>query len=316
MRMSKASAVIAVLFFSVYILRGQHTPLNPFSIKVFTPFIINPAVAGSKDFMSVDFSAVIQGNDLSQLLSTNTRIAKKGPRYFGAPVAKSFTNLGFGAALFNDRNGSSRNLGGSVSLAYHFPLNEKKMSFLAGGITAKGIYNIMDSIPESGAPIRRSLIPNIDAGIYFYDQKFYGGISATNLLGNLADSTEMAIYSIPVSRQYFFHVGYKFVLSRQLNIVFEPSIIVNLDDSLLFGKKESYNPMLKMYMEAFCLGAIMHNYDNLTFFFQYRFPKFYIGTLVNFPRDVPFYKKDLSVEIAAGMNLGFMKDTSPGRYQW
>ena len=295
---------------------AQHTPLNPISSRVFTPFVINPGIAGSKDFMALDLSATIQGNDMSQLLSGNSRIAKKGPRYFGAPVAKSFTQVGLGASLFNDVSGPSRNLGIGIAASYHLPLNNKNLSFLSGGIAVKGIYNMMDSIPDIGAPKKNSFIPNVDAGVYFYGQKFYTGISATNILGSMTDSTDMAIYAIPVSRQYFFLAGYKFVLSRSLNIVLEPSLIVNLNDSLDFDKKESYNPMLKLYMDAFCLGAYLHNYDNLTFFFQYKFPKLYIGTLVDFPMNVPFYKQDLTVEIVAGVNFGGPAHTSGNRYQW
>ena len=126
----------------------------------------------------------------------------------------------------------------------------------------------------------------------------------------------MAIYNIPVSRQYFFLAGYKFLLSKSLNIVLEPSLIINLNDSLDFDKKETYNPMLKLYMDAFCIGAYLHNYDNLTFFFQYKFPRLYIGTLVDFPRDVPFYKTDLTIEIAAGLNFGGVTSSSRNRYQW
>lgn len=295
---------------------AQQTPSNPISNLVFTPFIINPAITGSKDFMAIDFSASLQGEDYSQLLGGNTRIAKKGPRYFGAPVAKSFTNIGAGGALFNDQLGPSRNIGVSAASSYHIPLNDKKMSFISGGIAFKGIYNITDSIADAGVPRRESFIPNGDAGVYFYSQNLYAGISATNLLGNMTDSLNMAIYNIPISRQYFLMAGYKIVLSRTLNIVIEPSLIINLDDSLNFDRKETYNPMLKLYMDAFCIGTYLHDYNNLTFFFQYKFPKLYIGTLVDFPRDVPFYKRDLTVEIAAGINFGGVTGTSGSRYQW
>ncbi|MBE0674415.1 MAG: type IX secretion system membrane protein PorP/SprF, partial [Bacteroidales bacterium] len=215
-------------------LSGQHTPLNPISNRVFTPFVINPAIAGSKDFMALDLSATMQGNDFSQLLSGNTRIAKKGPRYFGAPVSKSFTRFGAGASLFNDVSGPSRNLGFSAAASYHIPLDNKNLTFLSAGVALKGIYNMMDSIADLGAPERNDFIPNIDAGVYFYGQSFYAGLSATNILGNMTDSADMTIYNIPVSRQYFFIAGYKLLLSRSLNIVLEPSLIVNLDDSLHF----------------------------------------------------------------------------------
>ena len=298
-----------------YVATAQQTPLTPISNRVFTPFIINPAVAGSKDFMALDFAAVIQGSDMAQLLSGNTRIAKKGPRYFGAPVSKSFTPFGIGIALFNDVNGPSRNIGISAAASYHMPLDDKNLSFLAGGIALKGIYNMMDSIPEV-APSKNSFIPNIDAGIYYYGQNLFAGISAGNLLGNMLDSADNAIYNVPISRQYFFITGYKFVVSRSLNIVLEPSLIINLDDSLNFDKKETYNPMLKLYMEDFCIGAYLHDYNNLTFFFQYRFPKLYLGTLVDFPRDVPFYKKDLVIEVALGLNFGKTRSLSPVNRHW
>lgn len=297
-------------------LLGQHLPFRPISTRVFTPFMINPAIAGSKDFMAIDLATTIQGDDFSQLLSSNSRIAKRGPRYFGAPVGKSFTSIGVGGALFNDHSGPSRNIGVSAAASYHIPLNDKNISFVSAGLAVKGIYNIIDSIPDLGVPGKESIIPNLDAGIYLYSQNLYAGVSVTNLLGSLIDSADMALYNIPVSRQYFFLAGYKLVLSRSLNIVLEPSLIINLDDSLKFGSKESYNPMLKLYMDAFCLGAYLHDYNNLTFFFQYKFPKLYIGTLIDFPRDVPFYKRDLTVEIAAGINFGGVTKTSGSRYHW
>jgi len=316
MTTSNISTLIAFLMLFGFKASAQHTPFTPISNRVFTPFIINPAIAGSKDFMAIDFAATIQGEDYSQLLSSNSRIAKKGPRYFGAPVGKSFTSIGVGGTLFNDQFGPSRNIGASAAAAYHIPLNEKNLSFISAGLAVKGIYNIMDSIADASAPRKESIIPNVDAGIYLYNQNLYAGVSATNLLGSMIDSAEMALYNVPVSRQYFFLAGYKIVLSRSLNIILEPSLIINLDDSLKFDSKESYNPMLKLYMDAFCLGAYMHDYNNLTLFFQYKFPKLYIGTLVDFPRNVPFYKRDLTVEIAAGFNFGGVTKTSGSRYHW
>lgn len=312
----KTAILIALFTLAGIRASAQHTPLTPIASRIFTPFLINPAIAGSKDFMAIDLAATIQGEDYSQLLSSNSRIAKKGPRYFGAPVGKSFTSIGVGGALFNDKSGPSRNLGASAAVSYHIPLNDKNISFISAGLAIKGVYNIMDSIIDPGLPRKESIIPNVDAGIYLYSQNLYAGISATNLLGSMIDSTEMALYNIPVSRQYFFLAGYKIVLSRSLNIILEPSLIVNLDDSLRLNRKESYNPMLKLYMDAFCLGAYIHDYENLTFFFQYKFPKLYIGTLVDFPRNAPFYKRDLTVEIGAGFNFGGVTKSAGSRYQW
>jgi type IX secretion system PorP/SprF family membrane protein len=311
---------IVLLAFAFVVYAGsttaQQTPLNPISNRVFTPFIINPAIAGSKDFMAIDLSATIQGTDKSQLLSGNTRIAKKGPRYFGAPVSRSFTQFGAGAALYNDVIGPSRNIGITAAASYHMPLNDKNLSFLSAGVALKGIYNMMDTIPNFGAPPKNAFIPNMDAGIYYYGQSLYAGISATNILGSMLDSADMAVYNVPVSREYFFITGYKFVISKSLNIVIEPSLIIDLNDSLNFDKKETYNPMLRLYLEDFCLGGYLHDYEKLTFFFQYKFPRVYIGTLVDFPMDVPFYKDELTVEIAAGVNFGSISRSSSSKWHW
>ena len=308
--------LVIVTLASVTKSKAQQTPLNPISNRVFTPFIINPAIAGSKDFMALDLSATIQGTDKSQLLSGNTRIAKKGPRYFGAPVSRSFTKFGAGAALFNDIIGPSRNIGIIAVASYHISLNDKNLSFLSAGVAVKGIYNMMDTIPDYGAPPKNTFIPNMDAGIYYYGQSLYAGISATNILGSMLDNADMAVYNVPVSREYFFITGYKFVISKSLNIVIEPSLIIDLNDSLNFDKKETYNPMLRLYLEDFCLGGYLHDYEKLTFFFQYKFPRVYIGTLVDFPMDVPFYKDELTIEIAAGVNFGSISRSSSSKWHW
>ncbi len=266
--------------------------------------------------MAIDISAAIQGADLSQLLSGNTRIAKKGPTYFGAPVSRSYTRFGVGAALFNNVIGPSRNLGLTVAGSYHIPLNDKNLSFLSVGTAVKGIYNMSDSVPDYSAPPKNTFIPNLDFGIYYYGQSLYAGISATNLLGNMLDSSDLVVYNVPVSREYFLIAGYKFVISKSLNIVIEPSLIIDLNDSLNFDKKETYNPMLKIYLEDFCLGGYLHDYDKFTFFFQYKFPRLYLGTLVDFPRDVPFYKNDLTIEIAAGINFGAVSRSSSAKWHW
>ncbi len=310
----KALLVLATMGYIPYA-SAQQTPSYPLANRVFTPFVINPAVSGSKDYLAIDFAAVIQGTDKSQLLSANTRIAKKGPTYFGAPVSKQFTRFGAGVILFNEVTETSRNVGFGATGSYHMPLDNKNLSFLSGGLTVKGFYNMMDSIPDL-APSKNSFIPNIDAGVYYYGQKLFAGISAANILGNMLDSTVNEIYDVPVSRQYFFIAGYKFMVSRSLNIVLEPSLIINLDDSLNFDKKETYNPMLKLYMEDFCVGAYLHNYNNLTIFFQYRFPKMYLGTLVDFPRNVPFYKKELVIELVLGLNFGKTSSVSPLNRHW
>jgi type IX secretion system PorP/SprF family membrane protein len=295
---------------------AQDTHFTPALSKVFTPFLINPAIAGSKDFFAIELAAVIQGSEKAQILSGNTRIAKKGPKYFGVPELRDYSRIGIGASLFNDLTGTSRNIGFSTAASWHLPLSKTNLSFLSGGIAIKGFYNHLDKITDFESNKRGSFIPGIDAGVYYYGQKIYAGISITNILGHISDSIGNGSFEIPVSRHYFFITGYKFILSRSMNIMMEPSLIINVDDSLKFNIIETYNPMLTLYMDDFCIGTYLHDYDKLTFFFKYRFPGLYLGALVDFPKNTPFFKKELIVEISLGVKIGNWKSASRGKWHW
>jgi len=307
--MSNLSKIfLSVLFLIPAIaLNGQETPYQPISYRVFTPFIFNPAVAGSKDFTSVDLIASMQNNSYSQIASANTRLWRKGPGYTVSPKLRKYSNIGVGGAMFNDVYGLTRNLGVSLTGAYHIALNEKELSFISVGVSAKGIYSHIPGDTIFDRPEKNLMSPNLDAGIYYYNPNFYVGFSATNILGNPEDRDSLGLYSIPVTRQYFFHAGYKFVLSRSLDIVLEPSVIITSDDTLrldMDGITGMIKPGLRLYMGKFCVGTYFQDFDKIPFFFQYKYPRFYVATFFEIPKNIPFYKKELTAEIGIGVNLG------------
>lgn len=56
--------LIIILLCSSFVSNGQETPVNPISHKIFTPFIFNPAITGSKDFLSLDLIAGVQNKKI------------------------------------------------------------------------------------------------------------------------------------------------------------------------------------------------------------------------------------------------------------
>lgn len=305
---------IFILSFEVSV--GQQVPLNPISYRIFSPFVFNPAIAGSKDFFSVDLIGYWQGKSESQILSGNTRLKKTVPGYFSSPDAFQFTNIGVGGYLFNEKNGSNRNLGIGASSSYHFTLDKQSLSFLSVGASVKGVYNIYSGDPDLAKPSKNTFYPNLDLGVYYYSPALFAGLSTTNFLGNPGDPDTLGIYGVPVSRQYFFLAGYKIILSRSLNIVLEPSIIINTDDSFSEKITDILEPQLKLYLENFCVGTYFNDYSKISFFLQYRYPGFYIGTFFQIPRDSPYYKKELTAELAVGINLSGVRSGSGGHYHW
>ncbi len=305
---SLSKILLFVLFlFPINLLMGQETPYQPISYRVFTPFILNPAVAGSKDFTSVDLIASMQNNSYSQMASANTRLWRRGPKYTVSSKLRKYSNIGVGGAVFNDVIGLNRNLGVSLTGSYHIALNEKELSFVSFGLSAKGIYSHIPGDTLFDRPEKNLMSPNFDAGVYYYNPNFYIGFSATNILGNPEEKDSEGFYTIPVNRQYFFHTGYKFVLSRALDIVLEPSLIITSGDTLSLdtdGIKDMIKPGLRLYMGKFCVGTYLNSFDKIPFFFQYKYPRFYVATFFEIPRNIPFYKKELTAEIGVGVNFG------------
>jgi type IX secretion system PorP/SprF family membrane protein len=296
---------------------AQQTSLNPLSYWVFTPYIYNPAIVGSKDFMALDFIAAFKGKSRTQILAGNSRLAKTRPGYFSSTQLKEFNGVGLGGSLFNDLNGSSHNIGISAAGSYQFPMNTKDLAFLSFGAAVKEVYNILDiSTADESSPLKKTFHTNVDAGVYYYGTNFFTGVSAVNLLGNPGDADSLGNFEIPVSREYFFTIGYKFLLSKKQNIVLEPSLLINALDSTLGDLGDNINPILKLYIDNFCIGSYFFSDGNTSFFFQYRYPKFYIGAFYELPRKTAYFKKEPIVELTLGLNFQVDKSRYSKRSHW
>lgn len=305
---NRASLKVITLFLLTCIYgksSGQQMPFNPVSYRIFTPLILNPAIAGSKDYFSVDVIAGFRGKSYSQIIDGNTRLVKKVEGYQSTDKTYSFTNIGIGFSGYNEYNSndSTHNAGISAGGSYHFPLGNRGVSFVSVGAAIKGMYHFHEGNPDLNTKYSEAYFPNADLGVYVYTPSLYGGLSVTNLLGTPDNPDTLSNYCIPVSRQYNLIAGYKILLSRSLNIILEPFVIIHTDDSLSFDAAENIEPGLKLYAGNFCIGTFFNDYSKVSFFFQYRYPKFYVGTFFALPKDSPFYKKSLTSEIAFGINF-------------
>jgi hypothetical protein len=114
----------------------------------------------------------------------------------------------------------------------------------------------------------------------------------------------MAPRHSPVDREYHLYGGYKFMVSKALGIVIEPSLLVTLNDSTISEPHKHLVPYLKIYLQNFYLGTYLKDLDIFALFFQYQFPKFYTGVFLEFPR-VGFLNDDnIIFELSLGVNLG------------
>ena len=278
------------------VLNGQDVPSKPLSIPVFSPMVINPAYVGSKDFTNISLTTKALKYPDSQVLNLHKRLS--GPD-------GDYSNLGFGAYVFQEQLDESWNTGLAVTGAYHYAIDDKHLHNIAVGATVKGIFTVPkkgnESVADSFTTVFR---PNLDLGVYYYGPQGFGGISATSLFDTKTpgDSTELS-YSL-IDREYHVYGGYKFVLSKKLGIVIEPSLLVSLNDETLSEPHKHLVPYLKVYLQNFYLGSYLTDSDIFALFFQYQFPRFYTGVFLEFPR-IGFLNDDnIIFEVSLGVNLG------------
>ncbi len=309
--------LISIFFFYFTVSEGQQTPLSPLSYWIFTPNIYNPAIVGSKDYLSIGLNTSFQGESNTQILSANTRISKSRSGYFASPKIKEFSNIGFGGSIFNDLDGPFRNTGASITASYQIPLTKRKLSFLSIGASLKGVYNIPYSITaESGSPLENTFYPNVDLGIFYFDPNIFAGLSTTDLLGNPGEADSLGVFNIPVTRKYFFAAGYKILLSSAWDIVLEPSVFINMDDSTIKNIPDRINPIIKLYFDNFCFGTYFLTDSKISFFSQFRYPRFYISAFFELPKKTPYYKRAPLVELTIGINIQADKSRITSRSHW
>lgn len=194
---------------------------------MFNHLLLNPAYAGSKEYMMatllyrkqwVDF----KGSPTSQVASVH------GPL--------GLTNFGWGGLITNDRIGVTNRTDFYANAAYHLPLNQK-MKLSVGLRAGGGYYSYRNSDliywdendPSFAGDRVSKFLPNIGAGVYLYTNKFYAGLSVPTLISydptkSLSINTNSGEVVPQQVRHYFATAGYAIEVNPDL--VFRPSALV------------------------------------------------------------------------------------------
>ncbi len=194
-----------------------------FSMYFFNPLYINPAYAGSREVFSgsvVDRSqwAAMPGSPVSQSLSMHSAIPN--------------SRVGLGLQVYNDKLGPMKNTGLSLTYAYHLPLNDKtKLSFGLSGMVNNvrmnwSQINIQDNNDNSFVGNSTSTwVPDVNAGLYLYQKRFYLGVSANHLIQSKFNFNNSATDNLAkFYRQFYLTSGVVIPISHSVDL--RPSILV------------------------------------------------------------------------------------------
>lgn len=194
-----------------------------FSMYFFNPVYINPAYAGSRELIS---GSLVHRSQWASKPDAPTTQA------FSLHSAIPNSKVGLGLQIYNDNIGPMRNTGINLTYAYHLKLSETAK--LSLGVTGM-INNIKVNWDEINVDDNNDLsftqnstsswVPDANAGIYFYKERFYAGLSANHIMQSKFDLTKAPGADFAkFYRQYYFTSGIVLPLTERIDL--RPSILM------------------------------------------------------------------------------------------
>lgn len=212
------SVIYLIILFSTAVPAGaQQDPL--YSLYMFDKLLINPAYAGSSNWMVGTLKYREQARSFSGHPVTQTF-------NFHGPVQRK--HIGLGIKVINDKLPLQTTLNASLFFSYHLTLAGGKLSAgVEAGMLRKStnfrelvLWRPDDQAIPADAVI--NTMPDAAAGLYYQKKQFYLGFSATHLLPeSLFDETN------PIkapARHLYLLAGNVFTFKRDWSL--DPSVLV------------------------------------------------------------------------------------------
>lgn len=244
---------------------GQQHPM--FSQYMFNGLYINPAYAGSKDFVSTTFIARKQWAGFEG--APSTQIAS-----LHAPLKKK--RVGLGVVISNDKIGITNETDFYGSYAYHIPTSSgiismglsAGFSYFRSQFSDLTVWDPDDPVYETNS--LSNVLPNFGAGLYYYSQKFYAGLSVPQILSydnekSLAIDVER---THKVVRHYFMTTGMIVETGGELKL--RPSVMVKYVDNAPLQYDINLNFILS---DIIWLGATYRSEDAVIAIAEYQVSK-------------------------------------------
>ena len=218
---TKIVVIVLMLVAGIKNTYGQQDP--QYTQYMYNTMSINPAYAGSNDFLSITALARSQWVDVNGAPETQTFSLHTPIRYSG---------LGFGINIINDKLGPSQEVYFDANLSYTIRTSEEgnlAFGLRLGGRTlnldwTKGNFqNPADVIFNTN--IENKFLPTLGAGFFYHTEKAYFGVSVPNFLRT--EHYDDFLESTALERlHYFFIAGYVFDINE--SIKFKPAAIAKV----------------------------------------------------------------------------------------
>ncbi|MBL4593390.1 MAG: type IX secretion system membrane protein PorP/SprF [Flavobacteriales bacterium] len=241
-----------VLICVVNTVSAQQIPLT--SQYMFNDYLLNPAVAGTTDYLFATLSARSQWTGLdgapeTQFFSMHSKLGEK---------------MGVGGYVYNDETGPISERGIQLSYAYHLKVSDKSnLSFSLAGMLFFHNINRAYLKPEEGDDAAltqlkvNAVSPDINFGVLYYTEKLKLGLSSPQLLqNNIYGATEGSQTLNQLARHYYLFGEYKFPINDKFTVV--PSTLLKY----VQGSPMQFDLNVRaVYNKKYWIGA-SYRYDN------------------------------------------------------
>jgi type IX secretion system PorP/SprF family membrane protein len=211
-----------ILFFtlSLFTLGAVAQQLPEFSQYLYNDFLLNPAIAGTKDYAPVTLSARMQWVGFNnaptmQIGSINGALTK---------------NVGLGLTVTNVTTGPISNTSMQLAYSYRIKLNEStKLSFgIAPMLIQQSLQKDKLTLDNQNDNTfnrisGKTMIADANAGVYLWGKKYFVSLSVPQLLENKVRLGD-ALFTERLKRNYVLYGGYDFAVKEKF--VLTPSILV------------------------------------------------------------------------------------------
>jgi type IX secretion system PorP/SprF family membrane protein len=213
-------------------------------------YLIHPSMAGAANCAKVRLTARQQwfgqaDAPMLQTLSINTSLGDE-------------KTSGFGAIVFNDRNGYHSQKGAKVTYAHHlrFSKGNDDLNMLSFGLSAGIVQSMLDETefgtlfdPLNGGVKQNYTYFNVDFGMSYHLVDFYTHVTVKN-----AVETRRKIYSDIEDdnlRKFLWSAGYTF--GKDDGLLWEPSFMFQMTEKT---KEKSIDVNLKVYKNMEDFGKV------------------------------------------------------------
>lgn len=214
--------IFTVIISFLFLLNTKAQQDEQMSIYMYNPLYYNPAYAGSKDAISMVAVGRFQWVNFE---------GAPNSQWFSIHAPLLFKSIGVGAHMVNDRIGKRKRTAAYADVSGSIQLSKNNQSRIALGLsfgadimgfdfTNVTVNDIND--PFYGQRISTTK-PNIGAGIYWYGNRHYVGLSSPRLIEGKLEASEDIIKRIN-ARHFFLASGYVFDANSVLKI--KPSVLI------------------------------------------------------------------------------------------